>query len=129
MIVGVEGSGHHAIESLLNSSSGARFSTKSDANRLMARAIAAENSAYFTAAKWSGRGVAKLIGPPEIVVLGKKRFPKNGVLNAEKDFSVPGEEETGITVLDASIPFGGGVHRTHLDHFDYCALSDFLPTS
>jgi len=129
LIVGIEGSGHHAVEALLNSSSVTNFITKSEANRLMARTIEAENSQYFTAAKWSGGGIARLFGQSEIVVLGKKRVHTNAVANPKYDFLLRGGKETGITVLDASIPFAGGAHRTHLNHFDYYALADFLPTS
>ena len=129
MIVGIEGSGHHAVEALLNSSSGANFITKSEANRLMSRTIEAENSQYCTAAKWSSKRVAGFLGLKEIVVVGKKRVQTNAVANPKYDFLLRGGSETEITVLDASIPFAGGVHRTHLNHFDYYALADFLPTS
>ena len=95
----------------------------------MSSQIEAENSQYFTVAKWSAKGIAGLFGQREIVVVGKKRVQTNAVANPKYEFLLRGGKETGITVLDASIPFAGGVHRTHLNHFDYRALADFLPTS
>lgn len=126
MIVGVEGSGHHALEALLDTSPATKFITKSDANRLIARRIAAENATYFSVARWSGAVIQKIFGPPEIIVVGKTRPPRNSALDSELRRYLPEQRTEGITVLDASIPFGGGVHRSHLNHFDYFALAQLL---